>query len=465
MISVNNSEYLLFLANYFKIDPQLIIQRSIDHHIILPSDSSDTITSKLQSRIGYQRRLLEPLSCALTKTSPFDSIAYVLKILSFDKHYSLLIADQHNIFKLLYFKKDQKNTLEITESSIIKLDSCFSKDSTLMTNQPPKTLWFYDFPEIFTVREFHIDNLPECIYDESYTRTTNLVHIIGFFLVVTRNDKVFCYIHSKELQIRVIPFKREEINTDFSTKLVRITYCELEFGPDAFQLKLTEFSEFILLSPLPFILPSIKFNILLRFEYPSQRMSLIELTEKSVAATKLRLAVADYCDGSWKFFGYDSSMAVCLTVFDSHFGDHLSNSISDDSFFFIDGIYKHGKHFYLRERLENIQLITIEDEDDITIPISRPDQIDDEKLVIIEFYVTEIIEKTYLSNENKQEKYEKLKGLSFNVPITINNYNKSFFQRILVGQSYRIFFLKSKFFNGNLYFIMDKDSFLKINSH
>ena len=455
MSTLMQNEYLIFLSKYFKVDLQFIIQKSIEQKIISDFDSTEVIISKLQSNIGYQRRLLEPLSCAFSKSSPFDTIAFVYKILTFDKHYSLLIADQNNIFKLIYFKKDESDILNINALSIIKIDSCFVKESKLYTNQPPKVLWFYEFLELFAVREYHIDNLPECIYDKDYSKITNLVNIIGFFLTVTRNDKTFCYIHSKDLQIRVIPFKLEAINSDYSSKLVRITYCELEYGPDAFQLKLTEFSDFTLLSPFSLTLSAKKFNDLIRFEYPSNRMSLIELTSNMVAFTKLKLLVSDYSDSSWKFFGYDSSMAVCLTVFDSDFGEHIAHSISDDSLFFIDGIYKHGKHYYLRERLENIQLISLEDEDVISIPISRPDQIEDEKLVIIDLFVTEIIEKLYLSKENKQEKYEKLKGFSFDNSITVNNYNKSFNQTFLVGQSYRLYFVRSKFYNENLYFIMD----------
>ena len=375
MISIEHSEYLLFLANYFKVDPQTILEKSIVNNIISASDSSEVISSTLQSLIGYQRRLLEPLSVAFTKNSAFDTIVFIHKIISFDKHYSLLIDDDNNIFKLLYFKKDPAETLPLHEHTIVKIDSCFVKDTSLATNQIPKLIWFYEFPAIFSIREYHIDNLPDCIYDESYTKITNLVTIIGYFLITHQLDKIFCFIHSKELQIRVIPYKLESLPQDLSTKLVKITYCELEYGPDAFQLKLTEFSDFSSLSPISLSLSLKQFSSLLRFEYPSTRMSLIELTDKAVACTKVRILQTDYSDSTWKFYGYDSSQAVCLTVFDTEFGDHIANSLSDDSFFLIDGIYRRGTKFYLRERLENISIISLEEEDDITIPVSRPDQI------------------------------------------------------------------------------------------
>lgn len=462
MISGEQNEYLIFLSEYFKVNTRTIIQRSIENNIISPSDNIDVITSKLQSVIGYQRRLLEPLSVAFTKSSPFDSVVYLYKYKNFENHLSLLIADNLNIFKLIYFKKTINESIPFSDQTIIKIDSCFVKNGTLFTNQMPRKIWFYHFPTIFTVNSYHLDNLPECIYDENYTRITNLVNIIGYFLYKKENDKIFCYIYTKELQIRLIPFKLEEITEDFSTKLVKLTYCELDYGPDAYQLKLTEYSEFLELSTIPMILKKSHFKSLLRFEYPSIRMSLSELSEKAVASTKVKFLEAVYSDSYWKFFGYDASQAVCIIVYDLEFGEHLASLISENSYFHIEGIYKRGKKFYLRERLENFQLISFNDEDDISIPLTSPDQITEEKLVILDFLVNEILDKYYLSKENKQKKYEKLKGICCTIPITINNYNNDFFQTMLVGKTYRLYFVRSKMFNGNLYFIMDMNSKLQM---
>ena len=106
--------------------------------------------------------------------------------------------------------------------------------------------------------------------------------------------------------------------------------------------------------------------------------------------------------------------------------------------------------------MDNIHVFEFEDEDeDISIPVSNPEHIMEEKLVIIDFTVTEILEKSYLSKDNKTEIYEKLRGISYNQQISINNYNKKYFRKFLVGKSYRLFFVQSKFYAGNLYFTMN----------
>ena len=457
MLTSELHEYLVFISKYFSVDSDTIIQKSLDLGIISSDDSPDTIISRLKESIGYQRRLLEPLAVALTKSTPFDTLVSLVTIRSFENHLSLLIADQYNIFRLLYFFKDQQAP-KFPPNSVLKLDSCYYKEQKLFTNSPPRPIWFYDFPSVFTIRDYYINNLPECIYDEDYTKITNLVHIIGYFFTQTRNDKLFCFIHSKELQIRLIPFKIEDLDSSFSTHFVKLTFCELAYGPDAYQLKMTEFSEITELTPIPLVLAPDQFKRLVRFEYPSMRMSLSELTDKTVAATKIKILNFDYSDDTWKFYGYDSSQAVCLTVFDQAFAEQLTSAMTDESFFLIDGIYKRGKRYYLRERPENVQIISYEEEDEIEIPVSRPDQLDEEKLVILDIIVTEITERTFVSKENKHEKYEKLRCISYNTPISINNYNMKYYQKFLVGESYRVFFVKSKFYNGNLYFIMDSNS-------
>lgn len=460
MISIDLDEYLIFISKYFMVESDTIIQKSLDQGIISADDPPDIIISKLKDTIGYQRRLLEPLSVVLTKTTPFDTLISLVAMKYFESHISLLVADQHNIFRLLYFFKDQQAPA-FQLGSVLKLDSCYFKENKLFTNSLPRLIWFYEFSSLFTVREYYIDNLPECIYDENYTKTTNLVHIIGYYFTQKINDKLFCFIHSKELQIRLIPHKIEELDTNLNTKFVKITYCELGYGPDAYQLKMTEFSDIAILTPVSYTITIDQFKSLIRFEYPSIRMSLSELVDQSVATTKIKLMHATFSDDTWKFFGYDSSQAVCLSIFDQTFAEHLTDVISDDTFLLIDGIYKRGKKYYLRERSSNIQIISYEEEDEIEIPITRPDQLEDEKLVILDIIVTEIIEKSYLTKENKQGKYEKLRCLSCNIPTSINNYNKSLYQRFLVGQSYRVFFVKSKFYNGNLYFIFDQHSIFK----
>ena len=459
MLSLDQNEYLIFLSNYFKVNPKTILQKSFDNKIIDTSDSEEIIISKLKSSLGYQRRLLEPLSVALTKSAPFDTIVYLYAFKEFEKHYSLLVADADNIFKLIFFKSSDEDHLFKT-GSILKINSCYFKEGRLLTNQAPKDIWFCDFRTIFTVREYYLDNLPECIYDEKYTKITNFVTIVGYFYIVTKSDKNFCFIHSKELQIRFIPFKLEELDQSVSTKLVRITFCELDYGPDAYQLKMSEFSEFTVLSSIPLVFTPEKFKSLIRFEYPAYRMALSELTEKTVAITKIKLLKVDKIESSWNFYGYDCSQAVCLTVFDDLFAEQLTSLISDDTILLIDGIYRRGRKYYMRERISNIHPIIIEDEEEITIPVSNPEHIIEEKLIIIDIVVTEILEKFYLTRDNKQENYEKVKGVSHNIQITVNNYNKKYYQKFFVGNSYRLFFLKSKFFSGNIYFIMNSNSSL-----
>ena len=454
-------EFLSFLSNYFKIKQELIIQRSIDKNIIDPSDSIQTIVDKLQVSLGFQRRLLEPLSVAFTKSTPFDTIVTILAFKDFEKHCALLVADQSNIFKLIVFKKDQPLPA-FQMNSIYKIDSCYLKDGKLLTGIPPKPIWFYNFDQIFSVRDYFLDNLPECIYDEEYTKTTNLVNILGYFLVNIVNDKIFCFIHTKQLQIRIIPFKLDELDHSLSNKFVRISYCELDYGPDAYQLKMIEFSEFMILASNPLNTSFEQFKLLIRFEYPSVRMSLSELTEKLVACSKVKLLSLIQNDHSWSFLGYDSSQAVSITVFDSQFAEWLSTLLSDSTLLLIDGIYKHGKKYYLRERAENIHIFGPDEAEEITIPIVNPENITDEKLVIIDILITEIQEKIYLSKSNKREQYEKISGISQNLSISLHNYNKSLFQRILVGTSYRMFFVRSRIFNDSLYFILDSTSKIEI---
>ena len=328
MLSLSSNDFIIFLSKYFSVDPAFIIQKSIDNGIISTSDTENAIISTLSSLLGYQRRLLEPLSIALTKSSPFDSIVSLLAYKDFDKHISLLIADRSNIFKLILFKKELDSP-RFNINSTYKIDSCYFKEGKLLTNNTPKEIWFYNFDHIFTIRDYYLDNLPECIYDEEYTKITSLVNIIGYFYVSIVNDKTFCFIHSKQLQIRLIPFKLEDLNQSYSTKLVRISYCELDYGPDAYQLKMSEFSVFTSLSNFSFDLSTDQFKSLIRFEYPSTRMSLSELTEKVVACTKIKLVNVDKNDSNWYFFGYDSSQAVIFTVFDDIFAEQLASLITD----------------------------------------------------------------------------------------------------------------------------------------
>ena len=458
MLTITHHEFLQFLSKYFNIDPGIIIQKSIEKQIIDPSDSENIIINKLKSVLGYQRRLLEPLSVALSKSTPFDSIVYLLAFKTFDKHCSLLIADQSNIFRLIYFLKDSELKISFVTDEIYKIDSCYFKDGKLFTNTSPKQIWFYEFPTLFTIKEYFLDNLPECIYDEAYTSKTNFVHIIGYFYTFTREDRLFCFIHSQELQIRLIPYKTDDLDLSVSNKLVRVSYCELEYGSDAYQLKMTEFSEFTMLSSVSKDVSEESFRMFIRFEYPSYRMSLSELTDKSVACAKVKLVQVNKADSSWQFYGYDSSQAVCLIVFDDQFADQLASRISDNSYFLIDGIYRRGRKYYLRERIENIQVIEYEGEEDISIPVSNPEHLIEEKLVIIDLMVTEVLDRTFVTKENKRGRYEKIRGVSYNQQISVNNYNTEYFQIFLVGKFYRLFFVQCKFYAGNLYFIMDSFS-------
>jgi hypothetical protein len=459
MLSDHFPDYLTFLSKYFNIPPATILQKSIDLNIISQDDSSDLIVNKLKSTLGFQRRLLEPLSIAFKKTTPFDSLVYLYAFKIFDKHCSFLIADEYNIFRLIYFKRDNSENFSFNVGDILKIDSCYPKDGKLLTNQIPKHIWFYDFSHIFTINDYYLDNLPDCIYDEEYTKKTNLVTIIGYFLSKSKNDKLFCYIYTKELQIRIIPYKIDEIDSSFNNKLVKISYCELDYGPDAYQLKMSEFSEFTILSSIPL---SSDFSSLLRFEYPSFKMSLSELTDKSVAITRVSFLTVDRNDTSWKFYGYDSSQAFCLTVFDTIVAEQLSSIISQNNLLLVDGLFRHGKNLYMRERLANIESLDLDEEDNLTVPISNPNHISEEKFVILDCYVSEILEKFFITKQNKQDSYEKIKAVSYNSSITINNYNKDYFQKFLVGKSYRFFFLRSKFFNNNLYFIMDSTTVIQI---
>lgn len=458
MISIEENEYLTFLSKYFSVSIQDILEKSIENNVINQCDSLETIVSKLKSVLGFQRRLSEPLEVAFSKTSPFDTIVKLVAFTEFEKHISFLIADSENILRLLYFFKEERS-FHFKVGSIVKIDSCYYKDGKLMTNKRPKNIWFYDFPHVFMIREYFLDNLPECIYDEDYSKRTKLVTIIGYFLNHKSNDKLFCFIYSKELQIRIIPYKIEEINNNISFKLVKISYCELGYGSDAFQLKMTEFSELTVLSKLSYEISKERFKKLIRFEYPTIRMSLSELTENSVACTKVKVLNAIKTDNVWKFYGFDSSQAVCMNVYDEIFANNLEMNISDQTCFLINGIYKRGKNYYVRERIENIEIVTMEEEDEILIPISKPNLIDEEKLVIIDILVTEILERTYISKEKKQEKYEKIKALSSNIPISINCYNKTAYHKFLPGCNYRFYFVRSKFYNNNLYFIYDSNSF------
>jgi len=181
MESIHYHEYIIFLSKYFGIHPDILLQKSISHGLINEFDSVNVIVSKLKSYLGYQRRLLEPLSVAFTKSASFDTIVYLHAVIRYDKHFSLLIADENNILKLLYFKKDNDESKSFKSGDILKIDSCYFKEGKLLTNQSPKFIWFYEFDSIFMIKDFFLDNLPECIYDETYTKITNLVHIIGHF--------------------------------------------------------------------------------------------------------------------------------------------------------------------------------------------------------------------------------------------------------------------------------------------
>ncbi len=453
MFSLESNEFMIFLSNYFNIKPEIILQKSIENQIIALTDTENIVISKLKSLLGYQRRLLEPLSVGPTKSSPFDTIVFLHSYKNFDNHYSFLIADQSNIFKLIVFKKDHDNPT-FKKGITLKIESCYYKEGKLLTNVLPKNIWFVEFSHVFFVREYYLDNLPECIYDEEYSKITNLVNILGYFLIIIVSDKLFCYIHSKTLQIRLIPYKIEELNHSFSTKLVRISYCELEYGPDAYQLKMSEFSEFSLLSSIPVIFNSSQFKELIRFEYPTFRMALSELTEKAVACTKIKLLTFERTETCWNFYGYDSSQAVCLTIFDNQFAEFLSLLIFESSTLLIDGIYKRGKNYYLRERVNNIQKLDLEEDDDVIIPVTNPELVTEEKLTILDIYITEVFEKTFLNKDNRPQRYEKIKGITNNLKIMIHNYNDRSFQKLLVGKSYRLFFVKSRFFSENLYFTM-----------
>ena len=52
---------------------------------------------------------------------------------------------------------------------------------------------------------------------------------------------------------------------------------------------MSEFSEFTVLSTIPLEFTPEQFKAFIRFEYPAYRMALSELTEKSVAITKIIL--------------------------------------------------------------------------------------------------------------------------------------------------------------------------------
>lgn len=466
MLSVADNEFLTFLAKYFTIPVTTILQKSLDQHIISATDSDKVIIDTLQELLGYQRRLLEPLSVALTKTSAFDTICSLQSLQVFDKHCSLLIADRDNFFRLIYFKKKPTEIIPFTTGDILKIDGCYFKEGKLFTNQLPKKIWFYDLPALFTIRDYFLDNLPECIYDEDYTKKTALVNIIGYLYSFTRNDKLFLFVHSKQLQIRLIPYKTEDLDLSLQGKLVRITYCELDYGPDAFQVKMSEHSVLTVKSTITSTLPPEAITKLMRFEYPSYRMALTELTDKAVAQTKVTLMQVDHTDQAWQFYGYDASQAVCLTVFDELFGELLATYITDPAVFLIDGVYKRGKKYYVRERLENFQLIKSdeeeEEEEDMTVPVINPVDIMAEELVILDVYIVEVTDKVFLNKDNKQEKYEKIKGISYNTDVSVHNYNKHYYQKLLVGKTYRLFFCKSKFFAGRLYFIMNSTTVLQV---
>ena len=49
MLSLDQNEYLIFLSNYFKVNPKTILQKSFDNKIIDTSDSEEIIISKLKS--------------------------------------------------------------------------------------------------------------------------------------------------------------------------------------------------------------------------------------------------------------------------------------------------------------------------------------------------------------------------------------------------------------------------------
>ena len=127
MISIEHSEYLIFLANYFKVDPYTILQKSIANNIISPSDSSEVISPTLQSLIGYQRRLLEPLSVALLKILLLiPLLSFIRLFLSINIIPSLLLM--RPIFSSFFIsKKIQLKLFLSTNMILLKLIPVFSK--------------------------------------------------------------------------------------------------------------------------------------------------------------------------------------------------------------------------------------------------------------------------------------------------------------------------------------------------
>ena len=127
MISIEHSEYLIFLANYFKVDPYTILQKSIANNIISPSDSSEVISPTLQSLIGYQRRLLEPLSVALLKILLLiPLLSFIRLFLSINIIPSLLLM--RPIFSSFFIsKKIQLKLFLSTNMILLKLIPVLSK--------------------------------------------------------------------------------------------------------------------------------------------------------------------------------------------------------------------------------------------------------------------------------------------------------------------------------------------------
>ena len=127
MISIEHSEYLIFLANYFKVDPYTILQKSNANNIVSPSDSSEVISPTLQSLIGYQRRLLEPLSVALLKILLLiPLLSFIRLFLSINIIPSLLLM--RPIFSSFFIsKKIQLKLFLSTNMILLKLIPVLSK--------------------------------------------------------------------------------------------------------------------------------------------------------------------------------------------------------------------------------------------------------------------------------------------------------------------------------------------------
>ena len=127
MISIEHSEYLIFLANYFKVDPYTILQKSIANNIISPSDSSEVISPTLQSLIGYQRRLLEPLSVALLKILLLIPLLSFIRLILTINNIPSLLLKRPILSSFFISKKIQLKLFLSTNMILLKLIPVLSK--------------------------------------------------------------------------------------------------------------------------------------------------------------------------------------------------------------------------------------------------------------------------------------------------------------------------------------------------